>query len=74
MTSVRGLGLLLAAELASGDAKAAAAACLEQGLIVNAVTGTALRFAPSLLVSDDEIDEALAVVGKALAPAIQTAH
>jgi acetylornithine/N-succinyldiaminopimelate aminotransferase len=67
VTSVRGLGLLLAAELASGDAKAAAAACLEQGLIVNAVTGTALRFAPSLLVSEEEIDEALAVVGKALA-------
>jgi len=67
VSSVRGLGLLLAAELASGDAKAAAAACLEQGLIVNAVTGTALRFAPSLLVSEEEIDEALAVVGKALA-------
>ena len=68
VSGVRGLGLLLAAELAPGtDSKTAAAACLEQGLIVNAVTPTALRFEPSLLVSDDEIDEALAIVAKALA-------
>jgi acetylornithine/succinyldiaminopimelate/putrescine aminotransferase len=66
--SVRGLGLLLAAELVPGlDAKAIAAACLEQGLVVNAVTATALRFEPSLLVTDDEIDEALTLLGKALA-------
>jgi acetylornithine/N-succinyldiaminopimelate aminotransferase len=65
--SVRGLGLLLAAELVPGlDSKAIAAACLEQGLVVNAVTPTALRFEPSLLVTDDEIDEALTILGKAL--------
>lgn len=72
VAGVRGLGLLLAAELAHPgapgiDAKAAAAACLDRGLVVNAVTPTALRFAPPLLVSDTEIDEATAVVGKALA-------
>jgi acetylornithine/N-succinyldiaminopimelate aminotransferase len=68
VSGVRGLGLLLAAELAPGiDAKAAAATCLDGGLIVNAVTPTALRFEPSLLVTDDEIDEALTILGKALA-------
>jgi predicted acetylornithine/succinylornithine family transaminase len=68
VSSVRGLGLLLAAELAEGfDSKAVATACLEGGLIVNAVTPTALRFEPSLLVTDEEIDEALAILGKALA-------
>jgi acetylornithine/succinyldiaminopimelate/putrescine aminotransferase len=68
VTSVRGLGLLLAAELEPGTAsQAVAAACLERGLIVNAVTPTALRFEPSLLVTDDEIDEALTILGKALA-------
>src|SRR5206468_7052208 len=36
--SVRGLGLLLAAELAPGlDSKAVATACLERGLVVNNV-------------------------------------
>ncbi|HEV8624475.1 MAG TPA: acetylornithine/succinylornithine family transaminase [Acidimicrobiia bacterium] len=68
VSGVRGLGLLLAAELAPGiDSKSAAAACLDGGLIVNAVTASALRFEPSLLVTDDEIDEAVAIVGKALA-------
>jgi acetylornithine/N-succinyldiaminopimelate aminotransferase len=70
VASVRGLGLLLAAELEPpADAKAVAQACLERGLIVNAVTGSALRFAPPLLVSDDEIDEAVAILAKALGAA-----
>jgi predicted acetylornithine/succinylornithine family transaminase len=66
VVGVRGLGLLLAAELDGLDARAVANACLERGLIVNAVTGSALRFAPSLLVSDEEVDEALTVVAKVL--------
>jgi acetylornithine/N-succinyldiaminopimelate aminotransferase len=66
VAGVRGLGLLLAAELAGLDAKAAAGACLERGLVVNAVSGSALRFAPSLLVSDEEIDQALTLLAQAL--------
>jgi acetylornithine/succinyldiaminopimelate/putrescine aminotransferase len=66
VAAVRGAGLLLAAELAGGDARAAAQACLDRGLVVNAVTPTALRFAPSLLVRDDEIDAAVAILEKVL--------
>ncbi|MCZ7536310.1 MAG: acetylornithine transaminase [Acidimicrobiia bacterium] len=67
VASVRGLGLLLAAELAPGiEAAAVAGHCLAEGLIVNAVTPRALRFAPSLLVSDDEIDEAVAILAGVL--------
>ena len=63
VADVRGLGLLIAAELADGrDAKAVASAALDAGLVVNAVTGTALRIAPPLLVTDDEIDEAVAIL------------
>jgi acetylornithine/N-succinyldiaminopimelate aminotransferase len=62
VSEVRGLGLLLAAELAGGDAKAVQAECLRRGLVLNAVTPTALRFAPSLLVTDDELDEAVFIV------------
>lgn len=65
--SLRGSGLLLAAELAPGvDAKTVADRCLERGLVVNAVTPTALRFAPPLLVSDEEIDEAVLILGDVL--------
>ncbi|MGI8809588.1 MAG: acetylornithine transaminase [Acidimicrobiales bacterium] len=60
--SVRGRGLLLAAELVDRPARDVAAAALDRGLVVNAVTPTAVRFAPSLLVTDDEVDEALAVI------------
>jgi len=64
---VRGLGLLLAAQLADGiDARAVAAAALDAGLIVNAVSPTALRLAPPLLVTDDEIDRAVEVLGQVL--------
>jgi len=64
VSEVRGLGLLLAAELAGGDAKAVQAECLRRGLVLNAVTPTALRFAPSLLVTDDELDEAVSIVAR----------
>ena len=36
------------------------------GLVLNAVTGSALRFAPPLTVSDDEIDTAVAMLAKVL--------
>ena len=66
VTDVRGLGLLLAAELDGADARQVAADCLAAGLVVNGVTPTALRFAPPLLVADDEIDEAVAILSKVL--------
>ena len=67
VSDVRGLGLLLAVELAGHDAKAVAAHLLDLGAIVNAVTPTALRLAPSLLISDDELDQAVALIAEALA-------
>jgi predicted acetylornithine/succinylornithine family transaminase len=67
VVDVRGAGLLLAAELGDGrDAKAAAQHCLDAGLIVNAVTPTALRLAPPLLVSDAEIDEGVDILAGVL--------
>ena len=70
VVAVRGLGLLLAAELSPGiEAKPVADAAQAVGLIVNAVTPTSLRFAPPLLVSDDEIDEAMTILEAVLAAA-----
>ena len=66
VADVRGAGLLIAAELAPGlDAKAVAQRCLDEGLVLNAVTGSALRLAPSLLVTDAEIDRAIAIIAAA---------
>lgn len=66
ITSVRGLGLLLGAELDGRDAKQVNTALLHAGLVTNAVTPTAIRFAPPLLVSDEEIDEAVGIVREVL--------
>lgn len=68
VSAVRGRGLLVAAELAGGrDARVVVLACLGEGLVVNAVTPSALRLAPPLLVSDDEVDEAVAILEGVLA-------
>lgn len=67
VVDVRGMGLLLAVELADGlDARVVAATALSDGLVVNAVTPSALRLAPSLLITDAEIDEALERLGAVL--------
>jgi acetylornithine/N-succinyldiaminopimelate aminotransferase len=67
VTSTRGAGLLIGIALDDGiDARQVAASCLDAGLVVNAVTPTTLRLAPSLLVSDDEIDVALETIQEAL--------
>ena len=68
VSEVRGLGLLLAAELAPGiDARTVAADALAAGLVVNAVTPSALRLAPPLVVTTDELDEGVGVLSGLLA-------
>lgn len=68
VTAVRGQGLLLAAELAPGVASGdVVARALGSGLVANAVTPTAVRFAPPLTVSSAEIAEAVAIFAAAVA-------
>jgi acetylornithine/N-succinyldiaminopimelate aminotransferase len=67
VSEVRGLGLLVAVELEEGiDARAVQADALAGGLVVNAVTPTAIRLAPPLTVEGAEVDEALAILRAAL--------
>jgi predicted acetylornithine/succinylornithine family transaminase len=68
VTSVRGAGLLLGAQLAEGnDAPTVYKALLSRGLICNAVNASTLRFAPPLTVTDAELEEAAGLVADALA-------
>lgn len=64
VTEVRGLGLLLAVEVDPdvGTSADVVARLLDAGVIVNAVTPSAIRLAPSLLITDDEIDRAVQVI------------
>jgi predicted acetylornithine/succinylornithine family transaminase len=60
VVSVRGRGLMVAAEINADAPDVAKRALMEQKLIINATGATTLRFLPPLIVSDEEIDEALA--------------
>jgi predicted acetylornithine/succinylornithine family transaminase len=66
VASVRGEGLLLAAVLVNEFAVPVCRELLEAGVVVNAPQPDVLRFAPSLLVSDGDIDRATATVGRVL--------
>jgi len=66
VVDVRGLGALIAVEIA-GDAREVQQALLADGVVVNAVTSTALRLAPSLLISDDDLRTGTAAIATALA-------
>lgn len=62
---VRGWGLLLALDLTT-PAKPIVEECLERGLIVNAVTSTALRLAPPLNISPVELRQGLDILFEVL--------
>ena len=69
--SVRGRGLLLAAEISdqgrSGrSAKDIASACLDRGLVVNGVTPTAVRLAPPFVVSEEQLEAGAAILAEVL--------
>ncbi|NLD77215.1 MAG: aminotransferase class III-fold pyridoxal phosphate-dependent enzyme, partial [Acidimicrobiales bacterium] len=68
VAGVRGRGLLLGVALVDGiDSKAVTQLAMERGLVVNAVSPTTVRLAPSLLVTRDEIDEAVTILAGVLA-------
>jgi len=66
VSEVRGRGLLLAAELSDRAAPDVYRALLAEGLVVNAVGPTAIRLAPPLTVSVDELHEAVGKIAAVL--------
>jgi acetylornithine/N-succinyldiaminopimelate aminotransferase len=68
VASVRGRGLLIGAEL-NGDVSAiqlARRALLEQRLVINATGPSSLRMEPPLIVTEEQIDEAVARLARLL--------
>ena len=62
---VRGIGLMQAFELEQPKAKSFQVACLDAGLIVNAVDDNSVRLVPPLIITAAEIDRAHAIMRKA---------
>ena len=59
VVDVRGRGLLVGAVLESDRAAEVTGTALSNGLLVNNVTADTVRFAPPLVISPDEVDEAV---------------
>ena len=66
IAEVRGRGLMVGARLDGADAKDAAAGLLEAGLISNPIGEDVLRFLPPLVIGEEEVDEALEILGATL--------
>jgi len=66
ITDVRGCGLLIAVEFSRDIAQSVLMACLDGGLLVNRLKPNALRFMPPLVIGNEEVDEAVGILDKAL--------
>lgn len=63
---VRGMGLMLALELAEERAEEITLACLDRGFLVNKIGGNILRFLPPLVVTAEEVDGLLDILDELL--------
>ena len=70
---VRGLGLLQGLELEM-DGKAVVADCLSRGLLINCVGDRVLRFVPSLIITEREIDRLLAALSQIFSQRTTSTH
>jgi acetylornithine/N-succinyldiaminopimelate aminotransferase len=65
---VRGMGMLLGMSFTRAErAREVATSALAAGLLVNVTAERVMRVAPALVVTDEQIDEGLAILGKELA-------
>ena len=65
VVDVRGKGLMLGAEI-TGNPGEVIKECIRNGLLICSAGASTLRFVPPLIVTRDEIDQAVDIVKKAL--------
>ena len=66
IADVRGRGLMIGVRLQGVEARETASRALAEGLIVNPIGDETLRFLPPLIIGEAEVDEALAILRRAL--------
>jgi len=64
--AARGLGLMQAVEFVEPRAKAVQQSCLESGLIVNAVDDNTIRLVPPLVITAQQVEQALGIMREVL--------
>jgi len=66
ITEVRGHGLLLAMEFDSDIGPDVVIGCIKNGLLINKLKPSAIRFVPPLIITNSEVDEALGILDEVL--------
>jgi len=66
IAEVRGKGLMVGVDLTVPKARDVLNACLERGLILNAIGDCTLRFLPPLIVTQEHIDQAISILARVL--------
>jgi acetylornithine/N-succinyldiaminopimelate aminotransferase len=66
VTGVRGLGLILGLEV-SVPARTIVSACMARGLLVLTAGDNVVRFVPPLIITEADVDRAVAIVSEVLA-------
>jgi acetylornithine aminotransferase len=74
VTGVRGSGLWRGVTLSGDHAATIEAAARDNGLLVNAVKSDVIRLVPPLIVTEEEVDEAVAALRTALSAALSAAQ
>jgi acetylornithine/N-succinyldiaminopimelate aminotransferase len=67
VTEVRGRGLLVALQFDSDLSDKVVNTCLKHGLLLNAVRPNAIRFIPPLNITENDVNEAIAILERVLA-------
>ncbi|HET6781262.1 MAG TPA: acetylornithine transaminase [bacterium] len=73
ITEVRGLGLMIAVELSTETGPEIVDAARERGLLLNAVQPNTLRLVPPLVITRQDVDEAVQILDATLAAVAQPA-
>ncbi|MEN6520808.1 MAG: acetylornithine transaminase [Armatimonadota bacterium] len=63
---VRGIGLMIGVQLTEPVAKALVSACMDKGLLLNAVGDSILRFLPPLIITKEDIDLAIGIIAEGM--------
>ena len=66
LSHIRGIGLLLAFDLPADKGSELVSECLKEGLLINSPNPKTIRLMPPLIVTRDEIDHMLLLLGHAL--------
>ena len=71
IVDVRGMGLLLAVQFHDTMAAKVVTACNQEGLLLNPVRPDAIRLMPPLIITEADVDEAMAKLERGLAKALE---